>query len=225
MLSEVRIAPSILSADFLNLGSELESIKTADYIHFDVMDGMFVPNLSFGPGILSQVKKATDLPVDVHLMIAEPDRRVQAYLDAGADIVTFHYEAQTHALRTIDLIKSSGAKAGIVINPGTPVCALESLIDDVDMVLVMSVNPGFGGQGFIRRTLDKLRSLRKMAAEHGADPMIEVDGGIGAANAEEVAYAGADVFVAGSSVFGAADRAAAIADIRKAAQAGLNRRM
>ena len=225
MLSEVRIAPSILSADFLKLGSELESIKTADYIHFDVMDGLFVPNLSFGPGILSQVKKATDLPVDVHLMIAEPDRRVQAYLDAGADIVTFHYEAQTHALRTIDLIKNSGAKAGIVINPGTPVCALESLIDDVDMVLVMSVNPGCGGQGFIRRTLDKLRSLRKMAAEHGADPMIEVDGGIGAANAEEVAYAGADVFVAGSSVFGAADRAAAIADIRKAAQAGLNRRM
>lgn len=225
MLSEVRIAPSILSADFLKLGSELESIKTADYIHFDVMDGMFVPNLSFGPGILSQVKKATDLPVDVHLMIAEPDRRVQAYLDAGADIVTFHYEAQTHALRTIDLIKSSGAKAGIVINPGTPVCALESLIDDVDMVLVMSVNPGFGGQSFIARTLDKLRSLRKMAAEHGADPMIEVDGGIGAGNAEEVAYAGADVFVAGSSVFGAADRAAAIADIRKAAQAGLNRRM
>jgi ribulose-phosphate 3-epimerase len=186
---------------------------------------MFVPNLSFGPGILSQVKKATDLPVDVHLMIAEPDRRVQAYLDAGADIVTFHYEAQTHALRTIDLIKSSGAKAGIVINPGTPVCALESLIDDVDMVLVMSVNPGFGGQSFIARTLDKLRSLRKIAAEHGADPMIEVDGGIGAGNAEEVAYAGADVFVAGSSVFGAADRAAAIADIRKAAQAGLNRRM
>lgn len=225
MLSEVRIAPSILSADFLKLGSELESIKTADYIHFDVMDGLFVPNLSFGPGILSQVKKATDLPVDVHLMIAEPDRRVQAYLDAGADIVTFHYEAQTHALRTIDLIKSSGAKAGVVINPGTPVCALESLINDVDMVLVMSVNPGFGGQSFITRTLDKLRSLRKMAAEHGADPMIEVDGGIGAGNAEEVAYAGADVFVAGSSVFGAADRAAAIADIRKAAQAGLDRRM
>lgn len=223
MLSDVRIAPSILSADLMCLGDELESIKSADYIHFDVMDGVFVPNLSFGPALLSQVKAASDLPVDAHLMVCDPDRRVQAYLDAGADIVTFHYEAQVHALRTISLIKEHGAKAGVALNPGTPTSALECLIEDVDLVLVMSVNPGFSGQAFIEHTYDKLRQVRRMASEHGVDPLIEVDGGIGAANAERVVRAGANLLVAGNAVFKADDRAAAINAIRTAGRRGFGR--
>lgn len=225
MLTDVRIAPSILAADHLNLGSQLQSIKTADYVHFDVMDGVFVPNLSFGPGLLSEVKKATDVPVDVHLMIADPDRRFAAYVEAGADIVTFHYEAQLHAHRTLHAIREAGALAGIALNPGTPVCVLESLIEDLDMVLVMSVNPGFGGQRFIERTHDKLRQVRELAVAHGVDPLVEVDGGVGAGNAEEIACSGADVLVAGSSVFGSADPAAAIAEIRAAGNRGLARRV
>ena len=223
MLSDVRIAPSILSADLMCLGEELDSIKSADYIHFDVMDGVFVPNLTFGPTLLSQVKAASDLPVDAHLMIADPDRRVGAYLDAGADIVTFHYEAQLHALRTISLIKDRGAKAGIALNPGTPTSALECLIEDVDLVLVMSVNPGFSGQAFIRHTYDKLRQVRSMPSEHRVAPLIEVDGGISAANAERVVRAGANLLVAGNAVFKADDRAAAIDDIRVAGRRGFGR--
>lgn len=221
MLEDVRIAPSILAADYLRLGEALASIATADYVHFDVMDGVFVPNLSFGPDVLAQVKAATQLPVDVHLMICDPDRRFERYLDAGADILTFHYEAQLHALRTIAAIKERGAKAAIALNPGTPVSALECLIEDVDMVLVMSVNPGFGGQAFIDGTYDKLRRVRALAEEHGVSPLIEVDGGVGVANAARIAQAGANVLVAGSSVFKASDPAAAIADIRAAAERGL----
>ena len=224
MLQDVRIAPSILAADLLDLRHEIESIQTADYVHFDVMDGVFVPNLTFGPGILEQVKQCTDLPVDVHLMIADPDRRVQAYLDAGADIVSFHYEAQLHAHRTLYAIRDAGAMAAIALNPGTPASVLESLIEDVDMVLVMSVNPGFGGQSFIERTYDKLRAVRRMAREHGVNPLIEVDGGVGAGNAQAIVRAGADVLVAGSSVYGAADRAAAIEGIRQAGLVGLGER-
>lgn len=224
MLQDVRIAPSILAANLLELGSEIDSISTADYVHFDVMDGVFVPNLTFGPGLLSQVKEATELPIDAHLMIADPDRRVGAYLDAGADLVTFHMEAQLHALRTISLIKERGAKAGVAINPGTPVCMLENVIDDVDLVLVMSVNPGFGGQAFIDRTYEKLRQVRRMATEHGVSPLVEVDGGITAANAERIVRAGANMLVAGSSVFGAQDRASAIEEIRRAGRLGLGRR-
>ena len=221
MLTDVRIAPSILAADYLNLGSELEKIKTADYVHFDVMDGVFVPNLSFGPGLLAEVKKATSVPVDVHLMIADPDRRYAAYVDAGADVITFHYEAQLHAHRTLCAIREAGALAGIALNPGTPASVLESLIEDLDMVLVMTVNPGFGGQKFIERSYDKLRQVRAMAEEHGVDPLVEVDGGVGVANAEQIVRSGANGLVAGSSVFGSTDPAAAIASIREAGNRGL----
>lgn len=225
MLTDVRIAPSILAADQLDLGRQIDAIQTADYVHFDVMDGVFVPNLTFGPGLLSQIKERTSLPVDVHLMISDPDRRFEAYLDAGADILTFHYEAQLHAHRTIYAIKDHGAMAAIAINPGTPACVLESLIDDVDMVLVMSVNPGFGGQSFIEKTYDKLRQVRRMAAEHGVTPLIEVDGGVGAGNAERIVRCGAGVLVAGSSVFKSDDPAAAIKELREAARRGLSRRV
>lgn len=225
MLSDVRIAPSILAADQLDLGKQIDAIQTADYVHFDVMDGVFVPNLTFGPGLLSKIKERTSVPVDVHLMICEPDRRYEAYLDAGADIITFHYEAQLHAHRTLYAIKSRGALASIAINPGTPVSVLESLIDDVDMVLVMSVNPGFGGQSFIEKTYDKLRQVRRMAAEHGVSPLVEVDGGVSTGNAKRIVRCGASVLVAGSSVFNADDPAQAIADLREAARHGLTSRV
>lgn len=224
MLSDVRVAPSILAADQLRLAEQLDAIETADYLHFDVMDGVFVPNLSFGPGLLEQVKRHSNLPVDVHLMIADPDRRFAAYLAAGADIITFHYEAQLHAHRTVWAIKEHGAKAGIAINPGTPVSVLESLIDDLDLVLVMSVNPGFGGQTFIERSLKKLRQVRDMAARHGVNPLIEVDGGITADNAAYVTKCGANVLVAGSSVFKSPDPEQAIYEIRRAAQLGCSKR-
>lgn len=187
------------------------------------MDGHFVPNLTFGLDILKAVKASTELPVDVHLMITNPDEMVEKYLDAGADIVSFHYEATAHANRLVNLIKERGAKASIAINPATPVCLLEPIIDELDMVLVMTVNPGFGGQKFIDSSLRKLRRLRRMCDEHGVNPLVEVDGGISAKNVADVAGAGANVFVAGSAVFGAQDRAAAIADIRRAGQAGVSK--
>ena len=221
MLSDVRIAPSILAADLLHLADQLDSVSTADYIHFDVMDGMFVPNLSFGPGLLEQVKTCTDLPVDVHLMICEPDRRFLTYLEAGADILTFHYEAQLHAHRTISAIKDYGRKASIALNPGTPVSVLESLIEDLDMVLIMSVNPGFGAQLFIEQTYQKLRDVRKMCARHGVNPLVEVDGGVGVKNAGKIVEAGANMLVAGSSVFCAKDPVAAIDALRQSANTGM----
>ncbi|MDO4428908.1 MAG: ribulose-phosphate 3-epimerase [Atopobiaceae bacterium] len=223
MSDSVLIAPSILSADYLHLSDELEQVSSADLIHFDVMDGHFVPNLTFGPDMLRAVAAASDLPVDAHLMVSNPDEVTEKYLDAGASIVSFHYEAAPHAHRLVQLIKDRGAKASIALNPATPVSVLEPILDDLDMVLVMSVNPGFGGQTFIESTLRKLRRLRRMCDEHGVSPLVEVDGGISARNVAEVTTSGANVFVTGSAVFGSADRAAAIEDIRANAVAAVSK--
>lgn len=223
MPEDVRIAPSVLSADFLRLGDELASIQTADYVHYDVMDGHFVPQVSFGPGILRQVKAGSGLPVDVHLMVSNPDESVGAYLDAGADVVTFHAECAKHALRIVDEIHAAGRLASVAINPGTAVSCLDALVEHVDMVLVMSVNPGFGGQRFIGSTYRQLDELARLCRSHGARPLVEVDGGVGVANAGELARHGARVLVAGSAVFGREDRAAAISELREAAAAALRK--
>ena len=221
MGNAIKIAPSILSADFTKLGSDLADVATADVVHYDVMDGHFVPNVSFGLDVLKATKRATDLPVDVHLMITNPDEMIPAFIDAGADNVTFHMEATSHANRLIQLIHAAGRKASVAICPATPVCMLEEVIEDVDMVLLMTVNPGFGGQKFIPSSAAKLKKLRSLCADHGVNPLFEVDGGISVDTAGIVAAAGANVLVAGSAVFGKKDRAAAIADIRTAAENGL----
>ena len=222
--NNVQVAPSILSADLGHLADELATIGGAGYVHFDAMDGHFVPNLTFGPGFLSAVKSATQTPVDAHLMISNPDQMVPEYLAAGADIVTFHYEATAHANRLANLIREKGAKAGVAINPGTPVSVLDAIIEDVDLVLVMTVNPGFGGQKFIPGSLRKIRQVKAMCDERHVNPIIEVDGGISPANAADVCAAGARLLVAGSAVFGKADRASAIREITEAGESGLTRR-
>ena len=222
--NNVQVAPSILSADLGHLADELATIEGAGYVHFDAMDGHFVPNLTFGPGVLSAVKAATQTPVDAHLMISNPDQMVPEYLSAGADIVTFHYEATAHANRLANLIRERGAKAGIAINPGTPVSALDAIIEDVDLVLVMTVNPGFGGQKFIPSSVAKVAKVRALAKEHGVSPMIEVDGGVSEQNAGQICAAGANVIVAGSAVFKKDNRAAAIRAIKDAGQLGLAKR-
>lgn len=223
MSESVLIAPSILAADYARLADELDQVRTADLIHFDVMDGHFVPNISFGVDLLRAVKRETELPVDVHLMVSNPDQQVEQYLDAGADAVAFHYEAATHANRLVSTIRERGAKAAIALNPATPVCLLEPILDDLDMVLVMTVNPGFGGQRLIESSLKKLRRLRRLCDEHGVNPRIEVDGGIHAGNVAEVVASGANVVVVGSSVFGAADRALAIEELRANAEGGVSK--
>ncbi len=220
MSASIQISPSILSADMASLARDLERISNADLIHVDVMDGHFVPNLSYGTAIVKACKSATNIPLDVHLMVSNPDDTVDWYIDAGADLITVHHEASTHLHRTISHIKSRGCKAGVVLNPATPVDVLEDILDELDMVLLMSVNPGFGGQKFIPRTLDKLHRLRALCDEHGVDPLIEVDGGVGPGNAEELGAAGATVLVAGSAVFGADDPARAVEDIRRAGARG-----
>lgn len=222
--NNVQVAPSILSADLGHLADELGTIGGAGYVHFDAMDGHFVPNLTFGPGVLSAVKAATQTPVDAHLMISNPDQMVPEYLAAGADIVTFHYEATAHANRLANLIREKGAKAGIAINPATPVSVLDAIIEDVDLVLVMTVNPGFGGQKFIPGSLRKIRQVKAMCDERHVNPIIEVDGGISPVNAADVCAAGARLLVAGSAVFGKADRASAIREITEAGESGLTRR-
>lgn len=223
MKRSVLVAPSLLAADYAHIADELASVGSADYLHYDVMDGHFVPEISFGTDLLRAVKATTELPLDVHLMVTNPDETAEHYLDAGADILTFHYEAATHAHRIVSLIHERGAKAAIALNPATPVWLLEPIIDDLDMVLIMTVNPGYGGQKFIESSPKKLRRLRRLCDEHGVNPRIEVDGGINAGNVAEVVAAGADVLVAGSSVFGSTDRASAIAELRDAAEAGLPR--
>ena len=199
----IKIAPSILSADFSRLGEEIELLDKsgADVIHIDVMDGHFVPNLTFGMPVVKAIRKYTKLPFDVHLMIENPAMYVKDFIDAGADIITVQYESDRHIDRTINLIKENGCKAGIVINPGTAVEAIKHLIPIVDMILIMSVNPGFGGQKFIEYSVEKIKEVRTIADEVNKDLMIEVDGGITTDNIKKVVAAGADVIVAGSAVF------------------------
>ena len=221
MNQQVRISPSILAADFLNLGAELQSVSNADFIHYDVMDGDFVPNISFGPGLLRAVKRGTDLPVDVHMMVSNPDEVFRDYLEAGADILTFHLETAKHAHRIVDEIHRYGRRAAVAINPGTAVSSLDAIIDYLDMVLVMSVNPGFSGQQFIEHTYTQLTKLTNLCRSHSVRPLVEIDGGITPKNAAQVVAAGASVLVGGSGVFGAPDHARAVEEIREAGMSGL----
>ena len=201
--SRVKISPSILAADFACLGEEVTAICEAgcDYVHVDVMDGHFVPNLTIGPGVVKAIKSHASKPLDVHLMISPVDAFIDLFAEAGADIITFHPEAGPHPHRTVQAIKAAGCKAGISLNPATPIVALEELIEDIDLILVMSVNPGFGGQKFIKTQLEKIRRIRDLITAAGREIELEVDGGVNSKNAEEIITAGADVLVAGTAVF------------------------
>lgn len=211
------IAPSILSADFARLGDDVQAVLDAgaDVVHFDVMDNHYVPNLTFGAMICSALKDyGISAPIDVHLMVTPVDGMIEAFLKAGADIITFHPEATQHIDRSLQLIKDGGAKCGLVFNPATPLHYLEHTLDKVDQILLMSVNPGFGGQKFIDSTLDKLRTVRKLIDDSGRDIRLEVDGGVNAQNIGRIAEAGADMFVAGSAIFNQADYKTAISQMR-----------
>ncbi|NNU82536.1 ribulose-phosphate 3-epimerase [Geobacillus sp. BMUD] len=214
----IRIAPSILSADFARLAEEIRSVEEggADWIHVDIMDGHFVPNLTFGPPVVAAIRPVTKLPLDVHLMIADPDRYIPAFAKAGADVISVHVEACVHLHRTIHFIKEQGVKAGVVLNPHTPVEMIRHVIADVDLVLLMTVNPGFGGQAFIPAVVPKIREVARMASEQNKVIDIEVDGGINAETAPLCAEAGANVLVAGSAIYNEPDRAAAIRALREA---------
>jgi ribulose-phosphate 3-epimerase len=215
-----KIAPSILSADFSRLGEEIRAIELAgaDYVHIDVMDGHFVPNITIGPLIVEAARRVTALPLDVHLMIENPDSYIPEFAAAGADIIVVHAEAVNHLHRTVQLIRSLGKKAGVSLNPATPLNCLEYVLDDLDLVLLMTVNPGFGGQSFIEACLPKVNALRAMLDRRGCEAELEVDGGVKVSNIAAIAHAGADVFVAGSAVFGSRDYAATIAEMKRLTQ-------
>jgi ribulose-phosphate 3-epimerase len=214
----VDIAPSILSADFARLGEEIEAVERggAALLHFDVMDGHFVPNITIGLPVLKSIARATRLPVDAHLMITEPGRYAEQFVEAGARMVSVHVETDAHLHRTLMAIKERGAQAGVAINPLTPLAHLEETLPFADFILLMSVNPGFGGQKFIQTSIDKLRRLRRMIDERGLKTRIEIDGGIDRTNIAEVAASGAEIIVAGSAVFGASDPAQAVRELREA---------
>jgi len=211
-----KIAPSILSADFTRLGEEIKAVAEAgaDWIHVDVMDGHFVPNITMGPLVVEAVRRSTSLPVDVHLMISNPDRYIADFAAAGADYISVQVEACIHLHRTVHLIRENGVKAGAVLNPATPVSALDLILEDLDFVLVMSVNPGFGGQRFIPATLGKIRQLRSCLDAAGLATLIQVDGGVNADSIAGIADAGADIFVAGSAVFNSGNYTQAIAALK-----------
>jgi ribulose-phosphate 3-epimerase len=214
----MRIAPSILSADFAALGEAIARVEEAgaDLLHVDVMDGHFVPNLTIGPPVIESIKKRTRLPLDVHLMIEEPDRYIVTYVRSGADLVTVHAEASPHLQRTLTQIREAGARPGVALNPSTLPCVVEYVLDDLDLILVMSVNPGFGGQPFIPTAYAKLRHLKQLIASR--EILLSVDGGVSPANARALALAGADILVAGSAIFGARDPAQAVRALRSAAE-------
>jgi len=215
-----KIAPSILSADFSRLGEEIKAVEAAgaDYIHVDVMDGHFVPNITIGPLVVAAARKITRLPLDVHLMIENPDRYIPDFAAAGADIIVVHAEASIHLHRSIQLIKSLGKKAGVSLNPATPLHYLEYVLADLDLVLLMTVNPGFGGQSFIEETIPKIKALRAMLDKRGLEAELEVDGGVKIDNIARISHAGADVFVAGSAVFGSSDYASTIKALKAQAK-------
>ena len=210
------IAPSLLAADFANLQRDVELVNRseADWFHIDVMDGVFVPNISYGMPVIEAIGRYATKPLDVHLMIVDPDRYIGAFRDLGSAVLTVHYEACTHLHRTLQAIRQAGMKAGVALNPHTPVAVLDDVLNDLDLVLVMSVNPGFGGQKFIERTYAKLEKLAVMRAAAGASFTIEVDGGVGVGNATKLVRAGAEALVAGSAVFAAADPLATIAELK-----------
>ena len=211
------IAPSILSADFSKLGAEIKSVEDAgaDWIHVDVMDGHFVPNITIGPLIVEAARRSTSLPLDVHLMIENPERYIVDFVKAGADLISVQVEVCTHLNRTIQMIIESGVRAGVVLNPSTPLSAIEWVLKDVDFIMIMSVNPGFGGQNFISSSLDKISTLRGMLQDRGLTPLIEIDGGVNEKTIKNISDAGADVFVAGSAIFKSPDYQKTIATFRK----------
>ena len=214
---EVIVSPSLLSADFLRLGKDVEMVNAsrADWFHLDIMDGVFVPNISYGLPVTAQIKKAARKPLDVHLMIVHPERYIEDFRKAGADILTVHYEACVHLHRTIQQIKAAGMKAGVALNPHTPVGLLEDIIGVIDVVLLMSVNPGFGGQSFIEHTVEKVKKLKRLVASAGANTLVEIDGGVNFETGRRLVEAGADALVAGSFVFNSPDPAGRIEGLKK----------